>query len=113
MLCNFWATWCAPCREEIPLLVAAKQKHGSFGFEIAGIGIDHVAKLAEFAKSYRINYPVLAGDTGTTDLMRKLGNTPGALPFTVVLNRQQSLVYSKLGALTQEELRRQLARLGD
>ena len=111
VLCNFWATWCAPCREEVPLLVAAKQQFGIRGFEIAGIGIDNAANLAQFAKSYQINYPVLVGDAASTELMRRLGNSPGALPFTLILNRRQTVVYRKLGALTREDLRRELAGL--
>ena len=111
VLCNFWATWCVPCREEVPLLVAAKRKYGAHGFEIAGIGIDNAANLAQFAKTYQINYRVLVGDAASPGLMRRLGNGSGALPFTLVLNRQQTVVYSKLGALTWDDLGRELAGL--
>src|SRR5262245_46766304 len=80
LLCNFWATWCAPCREEVPLLVAAKQQWLPSGTEIVGIGIDSVDKIREFSKNYKINYPVLVADATAIELIRRLGNRAGGLP---------------------------------
>src|SRR3989454_12471890 len=57
VVCNFWATWCAPCREEVPMLVAVREAFAAKGVEIVGIGIDQAAKIAEFAKTYGITYP--------------------------------------------------------
>lgn len=111
LLCNFWATWCAPCREEIPLLVAAKQKHDASSFEIVGIGVDSVDKIREFAVTYKINYPVLVGNAAAIELMRGLGNRGGGLPYTVVLDRSGALIQRHLGALTQRDLQRVLAGL--
>jgi thiol-disulfide isomerase/thioredoxin len=104
LLCNFWATWCAPCREEIPLLVAASQKYGASGVEIVGIAIDNAAKVREFAASFNISYTVLLAEADGLDLMRQLGNSGGGLPYTVVADRQGALVHHKLGALKQAEL---------
>ena len=101
---NFWATWCAPCREEIPLLVATRQKYGSSGVEIVGIAVDNAAKVREFSASFNISYPVLLAEADGLDLMRQLGNTGGGLPYTVIADRQGSLVHHKLGALKQAEL---------
>ncbi len=113
ILCNFWATWCAPCREEVPLLVAAKQQFSAKGLEIAGIGVDHVAKLQEFAKDYRINYPVLSAAGDTDELLRALGDTPAALPYSVLLDRKRRITYRKLGAWSKTELEREIrAALG-
>jgi thiol-disulfide isomerase/thioredoxin len=61
LVCNFWATWCAPCREEIPLLVAARQKYGPSGVEFVGIAVDNAAKVREFAASFN-SYPVLLAE---------------------------------------------------
>ena len=105
LICNFWATWCAPCREEIPLLVAAKQQLPANAVDIVGIGIDEAAKLREFALNFGINYPILRGGVETLPLIRKLGNRAGGLPYNVVLDRHGVLVHQKLGALTAEELR--------
>jgi thiol-disulfide isomerase/thioredoxin len=104
LVCNFWATWCAPCREEVPLLVAARQKYGPSGVEIVGIAIDNGAKVREFSASFNISYPILLAEADGLDLMRQLGNSGGGLPYTVTTDRQGALVHRKLGALKQAEL---------
>ena len=111
LLCNFWATWCAPCREEIPLLVVAKQQLPPDGTEIIGRGIDRANNIREFAAKYNINYPLLVGDATVIGLMRGLGNANGGLPYTVALDRSGAVVRRKLGALTDAELRQVLASL--
>jgi thiol-disulfide isomerase/thioredoxin len=110
-VCNFWATWCAPCREEIPILVAAKQQLPIHGTEIVGIGIDFADKIREFAATYHINYPLLLADATALTLLRSLGNRAGALPYTVGLDRSGAIVERHLGALKQSELRKVLESL--
>jgi len=111
LLCNFWATWCAPCREEVPLLVAAKRQGLWFGSEIVGIGIDSVDKMQQFAATYKINYPLLVADATAIALLRALGNRAGGLPYTVALDRHGAVIERHLGALKEPELRQVLARL--
>lgn len=111
LLCNFWATWCAPCREEVPILVSAKQQWSAYGFEIAGIGIDSADKMREFSRTYKINYPVLVGDGSTLPLLRRLGNRSGGLPYTVILDATGALVRRHLGAFSAPDLRRVLESL--
>lgn len=101
---NFWATWCAPCREEIPLLIAAREKYGPSGIEIVGIAVDNAAKVREFSSSFNISYPILLAEADGLELMRKLGNGSGGLPYTVVADRQGKVVYRKLGALKRSDL---------
>ena len=108
ILCNFWATWCAPCREEIPLLVAAKQQFASYGLEIAGIGIDRAINLRQFAEEYRINYPILTAAADTSELLRALGDGPGALPYSVLLDHKRRISYRKLGVWSKSELDREI-----
>jgi thiol-disulfide isomerase/thioredoxin len=111
LVCNFWATWCAPCREEIPLLVAAKQQLPAYGTEIVGIGIDSADKIREFSATYKINYPLLIADATALTLLRSLGNRSGGLPYTVGLDRSGAITERHLGALKQPELRQVLESL--
>lgn len=111
LLCNFWATWCAPCREEIPLLNAAQQHNGELGLQVVGIAIDNVANIRKFEESTKITYPVLVADAGAIDLMRRLGNERGGLPFNVILDRRGRLAQRKLGAFSEAELVSSLAAL--
>ena len=104
LVCNFWATWCAPCREEIPVLMAARQKYKPTNLEIVGIAIDNAAKVRDFTASLKISYPILLAEADGLDLMRKLGNSSGGLPYTVVADRQGSVLHRKLGALHQGDL---------
>lgn len=111
LLCNFWATWCAPCREEVPLLVAAKRDLPASSIEIVGIGIDSADKIRQFARNYEINYPLFVADATAVNLIRRLGNRGGGLPYTVALDRSGAVVERHLGALKETELRQVLARL--
>lgn len=111
LLCNFWATWCAPCREEMPLLEEIHRKYGQQGLQIVGIGIDRADKIRQFAADFRISYPLLIAESGGIDLMRKLGNGEGALPYTVVLDRRGTIAYRRLGILRREKLEPTLAGL--
>ena len=104
LVCNFWATWCTPCREEIPLLMAASEKYGPAGIGIVGIAIDNSTKVRDFSISFKISYPILLAEADGLDLMRKLGNSAGGLPYTVVADRQGNVVHRKLGALKQADL---------
>jgi len=104
LVCNFWATWCAPCREEIPLLMAARTKFSASGLEILGIAIDNVAKVREYSTSLSISYPILVAQADGLELMRKLGNSAGGLPFTVIANGRGEVVRRKLGAFHQGDL---------
>jgi thiol-disulfide isomerase/thioredoxin len=101
---NFWATWCVPCREEVPLLVEFYGKYNPKSVELVGICADQVVKMLEFATSFKINYPLLVADASVFDLMRGLGNRAAGLPFTLVLDRRGAVVHSRLGPLKAGEL---------
>jgi thiol-disulfide isomerase/thioredoxin len=110
-LVNFWATWCEPCRDEIPLLLKMREKYTERGFEVVGIGIDNGDKMRRFADNLRVSYPLLVGDWGHLTLLDRLGDSQGALPFSVVLTRSGSVAYRKLGALREDEVEGFLPRL--
>jgi len=109
LVCNFWATWCAPCREEIPLLMAARAKYAASGLEIVGIAVDNASKVAEFTRSFGVTYPVLVSEAEGLDYMRKLGNSSGGLPYTIIFDREGRVVHRKLGAFRRPDLDEVLA----
>lgn len=109
LICNFWATWCAPCREEIPALGRVRQKMASKRVEIVGIAIDSASNVSQFVKELSIPYPVVLADMGAIELMRRLGNSAGGLPFTLILDRNGKIADSKLGSLAEAELEKKLA----
>jgi thiol-disulfide isomerase/thioredoxin len=104
LVVNFWATWCAPCREEIPGFVRLQQRHGARGLQFVGIAIDEPAKVAEFAREFGINYPLLIGGTGSLELLRQAGNRQAVLPYTVVIDRSGKLVSREPGGLKEARL---------
>lgn len=100
-LFNFWATWCAPCREEMPLLDAIGRK---YGVSVVGIGIDTEAKIREFAANIGVQYEMLVAGSDAVQLVKELGNPSGGLPFTLVLDRAGRIVHRKLGPYSGSEL---------
>lgn len=111
LVVNFWATWCLPCREEIPALIKIHDKHVANGVEIVGIALDDVTKVRDFAMQMNIGYPLLIAGAEILDLGKPLGNRAGVLPFTVVLDRGGQMAYSHTGALTEAGLKLALAPL--
>ena len=109
LVVNFWATWCPPCREEIPGLVRARDKLLSSNVEFVGIAIDQAAKVVDFARNVRVSYPLLMADATGLDLVRTLGNPSGGLPFTVVLDRKGMVAHRNLGSITQQKIEDQVA----
>jgi thiol-disulfide isomerase/thioredoxin len=100
LVVNFWATWCAPCREEIPALMRVQHKYASNGVQFVGIAVDNVSKVRDYAKEMRIDYVLLIGGMETLGVTKDLGNRAEVLPFTVVLDRAGKVVYAHAGALT-------------
>jgi thiol-disulfide isomerase/thioredoxin len=103
---NFWATWCAPCREEMPLFIKAQSQHGDRGLQFVGIAVDDAAKVKQFAQEIGLNYPALIGGYGAMELSKSLGNSVMALPYTIVVGRNGEVVTSHLGPVKPSQLDR-------
>ena len=104
VLVNFWATWCPPCLQEIPVFLALRKKYAATGFEVLGVSIDSVSKVLQYRETLKINYPLLDGEKTGMALMRSLGNNIGGLPYSVMFDRDGRAVAVKSGAYQEQEL---------
>jgi len=101
---NFWATWCPPCRREIPDFVAVHEATRDRNVAFVGLSIDNPAAVAKFRDEYRVDYPLLIAPTEILQLAAELGNTAQALPFTLILDGEGNIRHLKLGTLSKSEL---------
>ena len=103
-LINFWATWCAPCRREIPMLKAFQDEHGEAGFQILGIAVDYPDLVIPFAKETGFNYPILIGQQDAMAVAESSGIEFIGMPFTMIVARDGELLGAYLGELHQNHL---------
>ncbi len=105
LLLNFWATWCPPCVEELPLIDGFFQENSKKGWQVLGLAVDQLAAVNGFLAKAPVRFPVaLAGMSGV-GLSKSLGNLGGGLPFTVVLGKDGSVLHRKMGRVTSDDLR--------
>jgi thiol-disulfide isomerase/thioredoxin len=106
LLLNFWATWCPPCVSELPLLDRFHREQQSGGWQVVGLAVDNLAPVREFLGKHPVDFAIgLAGADGA-GLSRTMGNSGGALPFTVVFDRRGRVFARKLGVIQPEDLTR-------
>jgi len=110
LLVNFWATWCEPCREEIPILIKMQTTYAAKDLQIVGISVDSVDKVIDFSVKFKINYPLLIAGYEAIELLRELGNKSGSLPYTVILSRNGAILDTHLGGLTEPELEKLISK---
>ena len=103
LIVNFWATWCAPCRREIPLLQQLQRDHADEGFQVIGIAVDFRDKVLAYADEMQIEYPLLIGEQEALDAAAAFGVATVGLPFTVFSDRRGRIVTAHLGELTAAE----------
>ncbi len=104
LLLNFWATWCPPCVEELPMLNAFYREHAAKGWQVLGLAIDQPSAVRKFLARLPLEFPVGLAGLGGTDLGRSLGNLTGGLPFTVVLGGAGRVLHRKMGQVTPQDL---------
>lgn len=105
LLINFWATWCPPCVEELPMLNAFFRQNKANGWQVLGLAVDRVEMVQKFLKQNPLDFPVAMAGLGGSELGRALGNVSGGLPFTVVVNGAGAVAQRKLGRVSDENLR--------
>jgi thiol-disulfide isomerase/thioredoxin len=103
LIVNFWATWCAPCRREIPLLQRLQREHAAEGFQVIGVAVDFRDKVLAYADEMKIDYPLLIGEQEALDAASAFGIEAVGLPFTVFSDRRGRIVAAHLGELTEAE----------
>lgn len=111
VLVNFWATWCQPCREEMPMLARLHRELGDSGLEVVGIALDDVAQARQFAAELGIDYPILVGSTDVMTVAQLYGNRSGVLPYSVLVDRSGTVRWTYLGELKEAALREEISRL--
>ncbi|MBL0945594.1 MAG: TlpA family protein disulfide reductase [Hydrogenophaga sp.] len=104
LLVNFWATWCPPCIEELPMLNAFQREQSAKGWQLLGLAVDRVDAVQAFLKKLPLEFPVAMTGFAGADLSRKLGNPSGGLPFTVVFGPGGGIVQRKIGQLKPDDL---------
>ena len=108
---NFWATWCPPCKREIPAFIDLQKQYGSKGVQFIGIAIDTQDQVSAFVDQAGITYPTLIGNDDAVKVSRAFGNRLDALPYTVILDRRGEIIFVRRGELEREVAEQQILSL--
>jgi thiol-disulfide isomerase/thioredoxin len=111
LVVNFWATWCPPCREEMPAFSRIQKKFAGNGVQFVGIGVDDADKIQQFQKEFPVDYPLAVAGLDIMDLTAELGNNTQALPFTLFIDRTGKLRLAKIGRMSEPEVEHQLSEM--
>jgi thiol-disulfide isomerase/thioredoxin len=104
LLLNFWATWCPPCVEEMPLLDQFYREHSGNGWQVVGLAIDQPEPVRQFLARLPVSFPIGLAAQGGQELGRALGNLAGGLPFTVLVGADGGLLQRRMGRVTAADL---------
>ena len=109
VLLNLWASWCAPCLQEMPALEKAQDNFGENGAIVVGIAMDEPARVRAFLTEHTVSYPILLGNQGADDTSIKLGNSRQVLPYSMLIDADGSILATHEGALSEPMLKQWLA----
>lgn len=104
VLLNFWATWCPPCKKEMPLFQQRYEQYAKRGFTIVAVAVDELEETRAFVDGFGIEFPVLIGQGNAIAVGREYGNQIGALPYTVVIDREGVVRETHRGEVTESDL---------
>jgi len=111
LLINFWATWCGPCRQEMPMLMDLQRQYGSNGLQIVGIALDDAQSANRFVQTFGISYPILLGLEDVFATSIAYGNEEGVLPYTVLVDKTGIVRWQYGGIIQHEEITSLLSEL--
>jgi len=106
LVINFWATWCPPCREEIPAFMKMQTELGPKGLQFIGIAIEEAEPVIGFLQEVAVNYPMLIAGSEGFQLSAKLGNTLNVVPFSLVVDRSGRIVHTQMGVFQPSQVRK-------
>lgn len=104
LLINFWATWCGPCRQEMPMLMDLQRQYGSEGLQIVGIALDDAQSASSFVKTFGITYPILVGLDDVFSTSSAYGNAEGVLPYSVLVDKNGIVRWQYAGIIQEEKI---------
>lgn len=104
VLVNFWATWCPPCVEELPLLDSFYKTHQAANWVVVGLAVDQPSAVRQWLAAKPLSFPIGMAGLGGTELAKTLGNRTGGLPYSVVLGAEGGVLHRKMGKIVAEDL---------
>ncbi len=106
LVINFWASWCGPCLDELPIFVKMQEKYSARGLQVIGIAADSPANVGNFAKKLNVNYPVLPDEARAIEFSKRAGNRLGLLPYTIIIAPDGDILHTRLGVVSETEIER-------
>lgn len=110
ILLNFWATWCPPCKKEMPMFQQRYESHAAHGFTIVAVAVDELDDTRAFVTEHGIEFPVLIGQADAIAVGRQYGNRIGALPYTLIIDREGFVRETHRGEVTAADVDNWLRR---
>jgi thiol-disulfide isomerase/thioredoxin len=104
LVINFWASWCIPCRKEIPDFIALQERYAAQGLQFVGIALESKEDAAAFVATTNINYPILVGGDQGIVLAQQLGNPANIVPYTLIVDRQGKIIHQHPGEFSKEQI---------